>query len=302
VMMDRGEDAGWFESSTIRLMAVLAFLGITGAIIWLSVAKKPIVHLTVFRDRNFVAGCAMISAMGGILYASAVIIPQFAQQVLGYTATWAGLILSPGGVVVILLIPIVGQLMKRMQTRYIIAIGFTIMGFAFVYSSKLTPDIGFNTLMWMRMSQTAALAFMFVPITTVTFLTLPRELNGDGTALFAMFRNVFGSIGISLATSQVTQRSQLHQTYLSQWATPLHQPYAELVASYERTLLSLGRAAGAVHDIAVGRVYQSFRLQTVIMAYSDIFLYCAVASFLIVPLCFLVSPKKAAIPAAGGAH
>ncbi len=282
-------------------MAVLAFLGIVGAIIWLSVAKKPIVHLTVFRDRNFTAGCAMISAMGGILYASAVIIPQFAQQVLGYTAVWAGLILSPGGVAVILLIPVVGQLMKRMQTRYIIAIGFTIMGVALLWSRKLTPDIDFDTLMWMRMSQTAALAFMFVPITTVTFLTLPRELNGDGTALFAMFRNVFGSIGISLATSQVTQRSQVHQTYLSRWMTPLNQPYAELIASYERTLLSLGRAAGAVHDIAVGRAYQTFRLQAVIMAYSDIFLYCAIASFLLVPLCFLVSPKKAAM-GAGGAH
>ena len=282
-------------------MAVLAFLGITGAIIWLSVAKKPIVHLTVFRDRNFAAGCAMISAMGGILYASAVIIPQFAQQVLNYTATWAGLILSPGGVVVIFLIPFVGQLMKRMQTRYIIAIGFTLMGFAFVYSSGLTPDIDFNTLMWMRMAQTGALAFMFVPITTVTFLTLPRELNGDGTALFSMFRNVFGSIGISAATAQVTQRSQIHQTYLSQWQTPLNPPYAALIASYERTLLSLGRAAGAVHDIAVGRAYQTFLKQSVILAYSDIFLYCAIASFVIVPLCFLVSPKKAAMPA-GGAH
>ena len=299
VMMDRGEDAGWFESNFIRSMAVLAVLGITGAIIWLSVARKPIVHLTVFRDRNFAAGCAMISAMGGILYASAVIIPQFAQQVIGYPAPWAGLILSPGGIAVIFLIPIVGQMMKRMQTRYIIALGFTLMGFAFVYSRKLTPDIDFNTLMWMRMSQTAALAFMFVPITTVTFLTLPRELTGDGTALFAMFRNVFGSIGISLATSQVTQRTQVHQTYLSQWMTPLNSNYAALVASYERTLLSLGRAAGAVHDMAVSRVYQTFRSQAVIMAYSDIFLYCAVASFLIVPLCFLVSPKKAATPAAG---
>ena len=111
-----------------------------------------------------------------------------------------------------------------------------------------------------------------------------------------------GSIGISAATAQVTQRTQVHQTYLSQWMTPLNQPYAALVASYERTLLSLGRAAGAVHDMAVSRVYQTFQTQAVIMAYSDIFLYCAVASFLIVPLCFLVSPKKAAMPAAGGAH
>ncbi len=301
VMMDRGEDAGWFESNFIRLMALLAFLGILGAIGWLTIAKKPIVHLSVFGDRNFAAGCAMISAMGGILYASAVIIPQFAQQVLSYTATWAGLILSPGGVAVICLIPFVGIMMKRVQTRYLIAFGFVIMGFALLWSSKLTPDIDFTTLMLMRMSQTAALAFMFVPITTVTFLTLPRELNGDGTALFAMFRNVFGSIGISLATAQVTQRSQLHQTYLSQWETPLRAPFQALIASYENTLRSLGRAGGAVHDLAIGRAYQVFLKQAIIMAYSDIFFVCAVASFLMVPLCFLVSPKKAAV-SPGAAH
>ena len=90
-MMDRGEDADWFESGFIRLMALLAFLGIIGAIGWLLMAKKPIVDLDVFKDRNFAAGCMMIAAMGAILYASAVIIPQIAQQILGYTATWAGL-------------------------------------------------------------------------------------------------------------------------------------------------------------------------------------------------------------------
>ena len=112
IMMDRGEDADWFRSSFIVTMAILALLGITGAIGWLLIAKKPIVDLDVFKDRNFAMGCAMIGAMGGILYASAVVIPQLAQQVLGYTATWAGLILSPGGVVVIVLIPMVGRLMR----------------------------------------------------------------------------------------------------------------------------------------------------------------------------------------------
>ena len=212
VMMDRGEDAGWFELNFIRLMALLAFLGILGVIGWLTIAKKPIVHLSVFGDRNFAAGCAMISAMGrnplrerrdhsAIRAASAIL-----HRDLGRTD------FSPGGVAVICLIPFVGIMMKRVQTRYLIAFGFVIMGLALLWSSKLTPDIDFTTLMLMRMSQTAALAFMFVPITTVTFLTLPRELNGDGTALFAMFRNVFGSIGISLATAQVTQRWQLDQT------------------------------------------------------------------------------------------
>src|SRR5580658_8679529 len=217
IMMDRGEDADWFQSNFICLMGLLAFLGILGAIGWLLIARKPIVDLSVFADRNFAGGCVMIGATGGILYASAVLIPQFAQTVLLYTATWAGLILSPGGIAVIILIPFVGRLMAVVQIRYLIAFGFTIMGGALVFSSNIAPNVDFRTLVLMRTFQTAGIAFLFVPISTIAYMTLPRELNGDGAALFAMFRNIFGSIGIALGTSQVTERTQVHQSYLAQW-------------------------------------------------------------------------------------
>jgi DHA2 family multidrug resistance protein len=302
IMMDRGEDVGWFESGFIWVTALIAFLGILGAIGWLLVARKPIIDLAVFKDLNFSGGCIMIAAMGGILYASAVIIPQFAQQNLNYTATWAGLVLSPGGVAVIILIPLVGRLMTVLQTRYVIALGFTIMGGALMFSSTITPNIDFRTLVLMRTAQTAGLAFLFVPISTVAYLTLPRNLRGDGAALFSMFRNVFGSIGISLATAQVTQRSQVHQTYLSQWASPFHQPFQALIATYEQTLRSMGRAGAAVHDVAVGRVYQVFRAQVSVLAYADIFYYSAIVAFIVVPFCFLLSSKTGGGGAPGGAH
>ena len=101
-----------------------------------------------------------------------------------------------------------------------------------------------------------------------------------------MFRNVFGSIGISLATAGITQRSQVHQNYLSQWATPFHEPYQTLIASYERTLRSLGQVGAAAHDVAVGHVYQSFRTQVTVLAYSDLFYFCAIVAFIVVPFCF----------------
>jgi DHA2 family multidrug resistance protein len=301
IMMDRGEDDAWFGSGFIVLMALLAFLGILGAIGWLLVAKRPIVNLDVFKDRNFAAGCLMIGATGAVLYASAVIIPQFAQQNLGYTATWAGLVLSPGGVVIIILIPLVGRLMTVLQTRYIIALGFSVMGGALLFSSTIAPNIDFQTLVMMRTLQSAGLAFLFVPISSVAYLTLPRELNGDAAALFSMFRNVFGSIGISLSTAEIVQRSQVHQTYLAPWASPFHQPYQELIATYERALRGMGHAAGAVHDIAVGQVYLAFRAQVSVLAYSDVFFYCAVLSFMMVPFCFLLSGKPGGGPP-GGAH
>ncbi len=227
IMMDRGEDADWFGSSFIVIMAMLSVTGLVGAAVWLSVAKKPIISLAIFKDKNFTGGCIMIGCVGAILYASSVIIPQYAQQVLGYTATWAGMILSPGGVIIIILIPFVGRLMNVMQTRYIIAIGFFLLGVSFIYSSKLVLDITYLRLVMIRSSQTVGLAFLFVPISTITYSTLPRELNGDATALFSMFRNVAGSIGIASSTAMIQQRSQVHQTYLSQWASPFWQPFKQ---------------------------------------------------------------------------
>ena len=301
VMLDRGEDADWFQSPFIQLMALLAFIGIVGAICWLLVARRPIVNLAVFADRNFATGCLLIAAMGSILYASAVIIPQFTQQVLGYSATLAGLVLSPGGVAVIFLIPIVGRLMKVVQTRFIIGLGFTIMGFALLYSSKLVPNIDFGTLVKMRMFQTAALAFLFVPISTVTYMTLPQRLNGDGAALFSMFRNVFGSIGISLSTAVVTQRAQVHQAYLSQWMSPSNQPYDALVNAYQRTIAAMGQPADIAHTLAITRIYRLFQQQASVLAYGDIFFFCALIAFFVVPFCFLISAKKA-LGGAGPAH
>ncbi len=301
VMLDRGEDADWFNSSFIVAMAVLAFLGIGGAILWLLVAQRPIVHLEVFKDRNFTGGCVMMAATGAILYASAVIIPLLAQQVLGYTAEWSGLILSPGGVVVVMLIPIVGRLMNLVQTRFLIAFGFFVMGCALYYSSGLAPNIDFKTLVVMRSLQSAALAFLFVPIATVTYLTLPLRLRGDGAALFSMFRNVFGSIGISAATSLLTQRSQIRQSYLSEWASPFHQPFNDLVANYERTLAATGHAANSLQGVAVAKVYQMFRVQVSVMAYSDVFLVFSAVAFAVVPFCFMRSGKKASM-SPGAAH
>ena len=246
-------------------------------------------------------GCIFIGAMGAILYASSVVIPQFAQQELGYTAYVSGLILSPGGVVVICLIPIVGQIMKRVQTRYVVMMGFTIMGCALFFSSFLVPNIDYKTLVEMRSAQTAALGFLFVPISTIAYLTLPLRLRSDGAALYSMFRNVMGSVGISLSTAMITQRTQANQAQLSKFMTPLHQPYNVYVADAERTIRSFGRAASTAHQAAVSQLYQTYMKQAAVLAYSNVFLYASVVAFLVVPFCLLIS-KKTAAGGGGGGH
>lgn len=289
VVADRGEDDDWFGSNFILTMFILAMLGIAGAIAWLLVAKKPVVNIRVLADRNFALGCLMIAAMATVLYASSVVIPQLAQQQLGYTATWAGLILSPGGLVVIALIPVVGRLTRVVPLKYIIAAGFFLMGCSLVYSHYLVPNIDFKTLAYMRSAQSAALGFLFVPISTIAFSTLPQSANADASALFTMFRNYFGSLSISAATALVTERSQARQAHLVAHTSPLDRGYTMTMNQLQGDFLAHGTPAAGTAQQATNWLYQQLHMQASVLAYSDVFMITAVMSFLIVPFCFLMS-------------
>ncbi len=292
VMMDRGEDDDWFGSSFIRILALLSVTGILGAIGWLLTTKKPVVDLRVFADRNFAVGTLLIGGVGFSLYSSAVLVPQFAQQVIGYTATLSGLILSPGGLTIIFLIPLVNLAMKRIQPRYVIAFGFFVLGAALVISAHLVPAIDFRTLVYYRACQAAALGFLFVPISVVAYQTLPKELNGDASALFSMMRNVLGSIGISCATAVVTERTQIREAHLVHWMTPFHQPFNDYKSQVSTMLRQLGRPPASISAAANHQIYEQYVAQASILAYNDAFLTFSVGCFALIPFCWLLAPRK----------
>ncbi|GBD57266.1 DHA2 family efflux MFS transporter permease subunit [Gluconobacter wancherniae] len=302
VMCDRGQDDDWFGSSFIITMAVLGVVGVVGAIIWLCYAKNPLVRLTVMKDRNFATGMFLISMVGALLYASAIIVPQFAQQVLGYTATTSGLLLAPGGVAVICLIPLVGKLMGKVQLRYLIAFGFFSMGMAMFTAANLYAAIDFKHLMLYRIGQTACLAFLFVPISTVAYSTLPRELNSDASALFSMARNYVGSLAISLATAALIQVRQKQQNYQADNMISSKKEVANYVQTVQQAAEAHGMAAGKAHSFAIAQLYQEFTTQVAMKSYNEIFNWIGVMALCVVPLCFLLSSTGKKAKAEGGAH
>ena len=302
IMLDRGEDDDWFSSPLICTCAALALVGILGAILWLLTAKKPIVNIRVFANRNFAVGSVMIFGLGAILYSGTVLIPQLAQQRLGYTATLAGLVLSPGAALILLLIPGIGRLLPLVQTRLIIAFGYFVLGCSYMYAHGLTPDASFGTLALMRASQTVGLAFLFVPISTITYSTMPRALNGDASALYVMLRNVAGSIGISLATAGVTERTQVRQAYLSRHLNPFNPNYASLLDHTTHALQGMGRSAAQAAAQAQGLIAQTLGLQSAILAYRDVFAYCAIAAFCIMPVALLFEARTSRGAGPGGGH
>ena len=300
IMLDRGEDADWFASPTIRTFAALAAIGAAGAIGWLLYAPKPVVDIRVLKDRNFALGCCAISIFAMVLYGSAVLVPQLAQQHLGYTATLSGLILSPGAFGIIFLIPVVGFLMTRLQTRYLLMTGFVLMGCGLLYSRNIAPNIDFTHLVLLRAAQAAPLAFLFVPSSVLAYQTIPQQLQGDATALFTMFRNVAGSVGISVSTALITSRTQAHMAYLSSHLSRSNADFTMSLSQLTSAIRNFSFTAGDAAQTALGRTYQTLIAQASLLAYPDVFLYCAVLALVFAPFTLLFSPIKKALGTAGG--
>ena len=293
VATDRGEDLNWLGSNTIRILYGVSLVGFMVGIVYLLNARNPVVNLRVFRDRNFALGTIAIGLMGFVLYASAVIIPQFAQTELSYTATWAGFVLAPGALVLIALIPLVGRIMKFVPVKYVIAAGGLALAGSLFFSNNLVPNLDFFHLCIFRSAQTAALALLFVPISTAAYVTLPDSEHGDGAALFTMSRNVVGGIGISVSTALITNHEQIRQHYLSEHLDPTNQPYNVLLQDLQGAAMSLGHAAHLAKQMAPGEVFQILQTQSAVLAYNDTFVITGVLALLLVPLGLFMSGGNA---------
>jgi MFS transporter, DHA2 family, multidrug resistance protein len=296
---DRGEDYDWLGSGFIQVMYIASVCGYLFGIAWLLYARHPVVDLRVFKDRNFALGTLQMALMGFILYASAVLIPQFAQEQLAYNAIWAGLVLAPGAVVLAMLIPVTGKIMAFVPAKYIIAAGGLALSLALFYSMGLVPDIDFTSLAIMRAAQTSALALLFVPISTSAYATIPQRLNGDATALFTMARNVFGGIGISISTALVQDHLQIRQGYMIEHLTPTSEPYNVLLQQTQQALINGGQSAGAAMTAATGRIFQMLQGQAATLAYIDVFLITGTMALIMVPAALFMSGGKQ--KASGGA-
>jgi DHA2 family multidrug resistance protein len=165
---------------------------------------------------------------------------------------------------------------------------------------NLVPGLDFRHLALLRAAQTAALALLFVPISTVAYATLPQEKNGDAAALFSTARNLFGGIGISVSTALVTDHLQSRQHRLVDNLSPADQPYHDLLQHVQQSLMNAGQSLAQATQNAPGEVYQMLQAQAAILAYNDVFLLTAIGAFLLIPAALLMSNVKP--KASGGVH
>lgn len=300
VGVDRGENLDWFASDFVRVLLIASALGFAFGTAYLLTTRDPIVNLRAFADRNFALATVQVAIMGGVLYASAVLIPQFAQQQLGYTATLAGLVLAPGAVLLTMLIPVAGKLLDVVPVKFVIAAGGLALGLALIASMNLVPDLDFKHLAILRGLQTAALALLFVPISSIAYVTVPKALNDDATALFSMARNVAGGLGISASTALVTDHSQIRQAHLVENLVPSGMAYQTLLLQTQESLVNIGQTMQQAMKNAPGQIMQTLQTQSTILAYTDVFLITGCVSFVLIPTALLLSGIRAKAESGGG--
>jgi len=288
IMLDKGQELDWLSSTLIRVLAVLAVVFLTAFVARELLAKEPIVRFRLFRYRQFATGIALITILGFVLYGSLVLLPLFMQTLLGWTATTAGLWMSPRGVATAICMPIVGFLLGRnWDERWMLASAFAVAGLSFFGFSHMTLDSGTWDLFWPLVMQGAGLAFIFVPLTTLAMAPIPKEATGYATSLYSVMRNIGSSVGISFVTTLVARRSQFHQQILAANITPEAMSRPEFRA-YAAMLRQHGLSAAAATHGSQALIYQLLQQQASLLSYDEAFRIMGILFLAIIPLIALM--------------
>ncbi len=300
IILDKGQEDDWFGATWIRW--AFCFM-ITAFVVWVWISwnkKNPLVDLKVMKDRNFSIGCLLIFLFGVAIYSTVTVLPLFYQELLGYTAFTAGIVVAPRGLGAICGMPVIGYLSNKVDPRYLLTFGFMVFGFTTLYFGSITLEVSPTTLLVPILITGFGLSFVFVPITTAAYGTLPNEQMGNASGLFNLMRNVGGSIGISVAQTLLTRRSATHQNLIINSVPQSGQQFQNSLRDTANFLTGYYGQANAMPP-AQATLYRELQRQAASWAFVDVFRWLSLLSFACV---FAVWMLKKVKPGKGpvGAH
>src|SRR6201996_5047366 len=236
IMLDKGEENDWFASNFIRFFGFLFVSGMIGLFVWEWRHKNPLINLKLFRFKNFAICCFLMMLVGGVLNANTVLQPQFLQQLLGYTATNAGLALTAGGFALVIMMPLAGIATGKISARTLAVCGFIMFVITFRIAADVTTlQMSFSQASWLRVVQMLPLPFCFISITNAAYVGMPKEESNQVAGLINFVRNLGGIILIALTNAQVTSRAMWHQQHLQtamQAASPGYQQHLHALQGF----------------------------------------------------------------------
>jgi DHA2 family multidrug resistance protein len=288
VVLDEGQREDWFSSGFIVAFALVTVVCLVSVVFWELRQKQPVIDFRILKERNFMLATVSMLVLGFVLYGSTTLLPLFLQTLLGYTALLSGLVLSPGGIVICICMPLVGILLRKYQARWLVIFGVMVSSLGLFAMSRFTLDIDYHTAVVGRMVQSLGLAFLFVPISATAFAFIPRERANYATGLFNLARNIGGSSGIATVTTLLARRSQVHQQVLSAHMTPYDTPYREALVRTAALAHAHGATLADAAAQANGLLYGVLQRQSGMLAFSDAFWVMGALFLAIIPLMFLM--------------
>jgi DHA2 family multidrug resistance protein len=300
IVLDKGQQDDWFESGFITSLTVAAVAMLSFACWWLLRQKNPLVELRLFKITTFRLACIMIFFMGFVLYSSSILMPLLVQTYFGYDATLSGLILSPGALAIIIVMPIITKLIRKFPPRYLIAAGFFFCATGVFYTMHFSPATNMGTFIAMRIVTVMGLPFLFIPISTMAFIEVPPALNNKASALFSLCRNLGGSFGIALIATYLFRHTQVWQTYLGARLSPYSVQTQQALMQHAAALTAAGVSPAAAPGQAQAMLYNQLQQQSSFMAYVDSFQIMSWIMLLLVPVALMMPgaiPKNAGPPA-----
>jgi DHA2 family multidrug resistance protein len=296
IMLDKGEENDWFSSGYIRFYAFLFVGGMIALIWWELRHKNPIINLRLFRYKNFAICCFLMALVGGVLNANTVLQPQFMQQLLGWNATIAGMALTAGGLILLVVMPIAGYATGKVAARWLAMTGFTLFVLTFRYAANVTTlDMTFSAASWLRVIQMMPIPFCFISITTAAYVGMPKEQSNHVAGLINFVRNIGGSILIAITNAQVTSRATWHQQLLQNnmnSANSAFQQQTQALTGIFGGYFGVPNGGG----MALANIYNQLNRQAQMQAYQDVYMQLSWMSVGLVALAFLLSKNK---PGAG---
>jgi len=222
LLLDRGEQVGWFDASEIWIEMIVSIVGFYYFFAHSLTTDEPFVRFEMFRDRNFVSGCIFMVVIGVVLFGTMALVTPFMQQLLGYPIQTAGFLLGSRGVGTLLTMMVAPRLMRHLQIRYLILTGLMLTGGTLYYYTGFSLDTNQTTIVVTSIIQGVGLGLLFVPVTTVAFSTLPHHLRTGGTSILTLVRNIGSSVGISMVIANLTNETQYMHARLTAQVTPFN--------------------------------------------------------------------------------
>ncbi len=288
IMLDEGQRNDWFSSHGIVAAAIVAVIGLVGVVVWELRQKEPVVDFRLLKDRTFAISTASMFILGFVLYGSTMALPLFLQTLLGYTAMQSGMALSPGGLMIMIMMPVVGILLSRIEARWLIIFGLVTSSVGLFEMSHWNTQINFGHAVSARVVQSFGLAFLFVPINTVAFSFIARAKTGYATGLINLARNMGGSSGIAICTTLIARREQFHQQRLVERLSPLDAPYQASLHSATQLFITQGSDPAQAAAQAHGLIYNMVQQQAAMLSFNEVFWSLGVLFLAVIPLMFLM--------------